>query len=83
MTDWYTKLPRTTAPSSTRTGTPSATPTRLVYRTYNILQDGQETYVDGLLEQYSGEEHDAALPDLGTGWRSSTRRCAIRCTPFK
>jgi toluene monooxygenase system protein E len=41
-------------------------PDELVYRTYNIIQDGQETYVDGLLEQYSGEEHDASLAPAWT-----------------
>ena len=38
-------------------------PDELVYRTYNILQDGQESYVDGLLDQYDSEGHDEGLPD--------------------
>lgn len=37
-------------------------PDELVYRTYNILQDGQETYVDGLLDQHNEEGHDRGLP---------------------
>jgi toluene monooxygenase system protein E len=37
-------------------------PDELVYRTYNILQDGQESYVDGLLDQYDREGHDESLP---------------------
>lgn len=36
-------------------------PDELVYRTYNILQDGQETYVQGLLDQHSEEQHDNGL----------------------
>jgi toluene monooxygenase system protein E len=36
-------------------------PDELVYRTYNILQDGQETYVEGLLDQHNDEEHDKGL----------------------
>ena len=36
-------------------------PDALVYRTYNILQDGQETYVNGLLEQFAKREHDLSL----------------------
>ena len=36
-------------------------PDELVYRTYNILQDGQESYVDGLLDQYDSEGHDESL----------------------
>lgn len=38
-------------------------PDELVYRTYNILQDGQEAYVDGLLDQHDREEHDASLDE--------------------
>ncbi|QJY49360.1 aromatic/alkene monooxygenase hydroxylase subunit beta [Pseudonocardia broussonetiae] len=36
-------------------------PDELVYRTYNILQDGQETYVEGLLDQHNAEGHDRGL----------------------
>ncbi|MDP3230181.1 MAG: toluene monooxygenase [Acidovorax sp.] len=36
-------------------------PDEQVYRTYNINQDGQESYVDGLLEQFAAEEHDKGL----------------------
>ncbi len=36
-------------------------PDELVYRTYNILQDGQETYVEGLFDQHNLEEHDKGL----------------------
>ncbi|MBB1159974.1 MULTISPECIES: toluene monooxygenase [Amycolatopsis] len=36
-------------------------PDELVYRTYNILQDGQESYVDGLLDQHDAEGHDRGL----------------------
>lgn len=36
-------------------------PDELVYRTYNILQDGQESYIDGLLDQYDSEGHDESL----------------------
>ena len=36
-------------------------PDELIYRSYNVMQDGQETYVDGLLEDYAKNAHDAAL----------------------
>ena len=36
-------------------------PDELVYRTYNIQQDGQEHYVEGLLEDFAEREHDAGL----------------------
>lgn len=39
-------------------------PDALVYRTYNILQDGQENYVGSLFDQFSERGHDGALaPD--------------------
>ncbi|BAO43852.1 aromatic/alkene monooxygenase hydroxylase subunit beta [Thiolapillus brandeum] len=36
-------------------------PDQLVYRTYNLLQDGQESYVQGLFEQFSDRGHDQML----------------------
>lgn len=36
-------------------------PDEMVYRTYNIHQDGQETYVQGLFDQFSERGHDAML----------------------
>jgi len=36
-------------------------PDELVYRTYNMLQDGQETYVYGIFDQFNAREHDKAL----------------------
>ncbi|VVE17650.1 aromatic/alkene monooxygenase hydroxylase subunit beta [Pandoraea commovens] len=36
-------------------------PDELVYRTYNLLQDGQEAYVFGLLDQFSARGHDVML----------------------
>ena len=36
-------------------------PDEMVYRTYNLQQDGQETYVMGLFDQFSARGHDAML----------------------
>ncbi len=36
-------------------------PDELVYRTYTMLQDGQETYVYGLFDQFNEREHDTSL----------------------
>lgn len=36
-------------------------PEEVVYRTYNMMQDGQETYVFGLFDQFNQREHDVAL----------------------
>ena len=36
-------------------------PDEVIYRTYNLMQDGQETYVFGLFDQFNAREHDIAL----------------------
>jgi len=36
-------------------------PEEIVYRTYNMMQDGQETYVFGLFDQFDQREHNASL----------------------
>lgn len=46
-------------------------PDEVVYRTYNMMQDGQETYVFGLLDQFSQREHDKALD---TRWAGTLAR---------
>ena len=40
-------------------------PDEMVYRTYNLQQDGQETYVQGLFEQFSARGHDVAQRGIG------------------
>jgi toluene monooxygenase system protein E len=62
MAEWYARY-RDSSPVQHEDWDQFRDPDEMVYRTYNILQDGQETYVDGLLEQYSGENHDAGLSD--------------------
>ena len=46
-------------------------PDEMVYRTYNMQQDGQETYVQGLFEQFSARGHDAMLEP---GWAETLAR---------
>ena len=36
-------------------------PDEIVYRTYNMMQDGQENYVFGLFDQFSARGHDTML----------------------
>ena len=36
-------------------------PDELTYRAYNILQDGQETYIEGLFDQHNELQYDAGL----------------------
>ena len=52
-------------------------PDEVVYRTYNMMQDGQETYVYGLFEQFSKREHDQSLDPKWLGTLS------LRYTPAR
>tara|TARA_R110001583_G_scaffold168885_1_gene321740 strand:- start:3075 stop:4061 length:987 start_codon:yes stop_codon:yes gene_type:complete len=36
-------------------------PDEVVYRSYNMMQDGQENYVFGLFDQFNSREHDKSL----------------------
>jgi len=42
-------------------------PDEMVYRTYNMQQDGQETYVLGLFDQFSARGHDKMLERTWVG----------------
>ncbi|MGB1562597.1 MAG: aromatic/alkene monooxygenase hydroxylase subunit beta [Sinimarinibacterium flocculans] len=42
-------------------------PDELIYRTYNIMQDGAETYVTGLFDQFNEREHDKSLSSNWAG----------------
>lgn len=42
-------------------------PEEVVYRTYNMMQDGQETYVFGLFDQFNAREHDKSLEKTWAG----------------
>lgn len=42
-------------------------PDELIYRTYTMLQDGAETYVYGLFNQFNEREHDKALSPQWAG----------------
>jgi toluene monooxygenase system protein E len=46
-------------------------PDEVVYRTYTRIQDGQEEYVDGLLDEYDQLGHDASL---STEWLTALER---------
>ncbi|MGE0298020.1 toluene monooxygenase [Pseudonocardia sp.] len=60
MADWYRRY-RNGSPVTHPDWDSFRDPDELVYRTYNILQDGQETYVEGLLDQHNAEQHDKGL----------------------
>ncbi len=66
MAQWF-KRHRNASPLSHPDWNAFRDPDELVYRTYNMLQDGQETYVSGLLDQFSERGHDSMLECSWTG----------------
>ncbi len=60
MNRWYKKN-RDGSPLQHNDWNAFRDPDELVYRTYNMLQDGQESYVYGLFDQFNQREHDKAL----------------------
>lgn len=66
MARWY-KQYRNASPLKHSDWNAFRDPDELVYRTYNMLQDGQETYVVGLFDQFNEREHDKALEPTWVG----------------
>lgn len=60
MNDWYRKY-RNDSPLQHDDWNAFRDPDEVVYRTYNLIQDGQETYVKGLFDQFNDREHDEGL----------------------
>jgi toluene monooxygenase system protein E len=60
MNDWYLKY-RNNSPLTHDDWDAFRDPEQLVYRTYNILQEGQEAYVEGLLNQFSERGNDQMI----------------------
>ncbi|MBM3482789.1 MAG: toluene monooxygenase [Alphaproteobacteria bacterium] len=60
MTQWYVKY-RNQSPLKHADWDGFRDPDQLVYRTYNMIQDGQESFVDALLEDHSRNQHDLGL----------------------
>jgi toluene monooxygenase system protein E len=60
MNKWYLKY-RNNSPLKHDDWDAYRDPDELVYRSYNVMQDGQETYVDGLLADHAKNEHDTGL----------------------
>jgi len=60
MNDWYLKY-RNNSPLKHENWDAFRDPEQLVYRTYNILQEGQEAYVTGLLNQFSERGNDEMI----------------------
>ncbi len=60
MAQWF-KTYRNASPLKHADWNAFRDPDEMVYRTYNMLQDGQENYVFGLFDQFSTRGHDAML----------------------
>ena len=60
MNVWYLKY-RNNSPLKHTDWDAYRDPDALIYRGYNVMQDGQETYVDGLLEEHEKRRHDQGL----------------------
>ncbi len=60
MNQWYLNY-RNKSPLQHEDWDTFRDPDAIVYRTYNIMQDGQETYVKSLLDQFNDREHDKAI----------------------
>lgn len=66
MNRWYTKN-RDGSPLKHSDWNTFRDPDELIYRTYCLLQDGQETYVHSLFDQFDAREHDRALSPQWAG----------------
>ena len=60
MAEWY-RVHRNQSPLKHDDWDAFRDPDAMIYRTYNILQDGQENYVHGLFDQFSERGHDEML----------------------
>lgn len=66
MNEWYKKY-TFGSPLKHQDWNDFRDPDEVVYRTYTLMQDGQETYVYGLFDQFSEREHDKALDPRWAG----------------
>jgi toluene monooxygenase system protein E len=66
MAQWFKKN-RNASPLKHADWNAFRDPDEIVYRTYNMLQDGQETYVLGLFDQFSARGHDTMLERTWAG----------------
>lgn len=60
MNEWY-KQYRNASPLKHEDWDAFSDPDQLVYRTYNLMQDGQENHVNSLFDQFNEREHDQMI----------------------
>lgn len=66
MNRWYVQH-RNNSPLKHKDWNSFRDPDELIYRTYCLMQDGQETYVYSLFDQFNAREHDKALSPQWAG----------------
>lgn len=66
MNQWYKKNTFAT-PLKHQDWNAFRDPEEVIYRTYNMMQDGQEAYVFGLLDQFNQREHNKSLESRWAG----------------
>lgn len=71
MNLWYKKY-RNQSPLQHADWDAFTDPDQLVYRTYNLMQDGQETHVQSLFDQFNEREHDQMVE---SGWPEKLALC--------
>ena len=71
LSDWYRKY-RNQSPLQHDDWDAFRDPDQMIYRTYNIVQDGQENYVRGLFDQFNERGHDQMLEPERVGALGST-----------
>jgi toluene monooxygenase system protein E len=71
MNLWY-KQYRNASPLQHHDWDAFTDPDQLVYRTYNMMQDGQEAHVNSLFDQFNEREHDQMFEP---GWDKTLARC--------
>ena len=70
MNKWYLRY-RNNSPLKHEDWDAFRDPDEVVYRSYNVMQDGHETYVDGLLRDHAKNAHDGSL---GADWVAALAR---------
>ncbi len=70
MNKWYLRY-RNNSPLKHDDWDAFRDPDEMVYRSYNVMQDGHETYVDGLIRDHAKNDHDASL---GADWVAALAR---------
>jgi toluene monooxygenase system protein E len=71
MNEWYRRYRNETALNH-QDWNAFRDPDEMTYRAYNILQDGQETYIEGLFDEFDERENDLLLPQ---DWLKVLARC--------